>query len=136
MCVCLPSRATYPWITSVCELELSCESAVMLCQHFASESHRKATAREERGEKEEASSYFVWPRSRPATSRWGFQSRYPGENNISRVSKKPIEHVCTKNVKIRDIHAILLIAENTKLFFFTSALKKCLSFNNLCVSIL
>lgn len=38
----------YPWITSVRELKRPCKSIVMSCQHFASESHHKATKRGEK----------------------------------------------------------------------------------------
>lgn len=53
-----------------CIRGLECRSTVMSCQYFASGSHRKASEEEKR--KEEHVLFLVWPRSRPATSRWGF----------------------------------------------------------------
>jgi len=67
---------------------------ILLCH--ASISRQKVIVklpREQRREKKEASSYLVWPRSRPVTSRWGFQLRYHCENNILRVTQRNVSSV-------------------------------------------
>lgn len=94
----------YPWITSVCEFKRSYKSIVIPCQHFASESHRKATKRGEKGkERSVVLFHFLFGSlptcSRPVTSRWGFQLRYHHENNISRILKKCIECIVQRMSK-------------------------------------
>jgi len=99
---------------------------VLLCQHFASESHRKATTkREKRKERNVVLFRLVsFPtRSRPVTSRWGFQLGYHRENNISRVPKKRIDCACTKDVKIvQNMNSILSIAKIQFSFLLINAL--------------
>jgi len=127
-CVCLSySYGIYVyWITNVCELKWLCKSIVMPCRHFASESHRKATTKREKGKERNVVLFRLvsFPtRSRPVTSRWGFQLGYHRENNISRVSKKRIDCACTKDVKIvQNMNSILPIAKIQFSFLLINAL--------------
>lgn len=107
----------YPWITSVCELKRLYRSIVMPCQHFASSQSRER----ERGEEGKEGSIVLFrlaslpTRSRPVTSRWGFQLRYHRENNTSRGLKNHIECACTKDVKmVRDVYSIPMTDEKRR----------------------